>query len=158
MVSTTHVRDKMSLAFAADAFKLLLEHDTELTAKVFVERVCRSLHHVGQHYNSVVALSPALTRVTGHLRSWVGLASVRWRRLARRRRGLGAGALTPSGAGSRAARINSASARCSRPEFVWPPCVSRAARIISASARAWRSCPRRRAGCSWSRVGGSICV
>ena len=43
VVSTTRVRDKMFVPFAADAFKLLLEHDAELTARGFVEKVCRFL-------------------------------------------------------------------------------------------------------------------
>ena len=81
VVSTTRVRDKMSVPFAADAFKLLLEHDAELTARGFVEKVCRFLRllemWVCLMYSSVAALSPALARVTDHLRSWVGLASVR---------------------------------------------------------------------------------
>lgn len=84
VVSTTRQRDKMSSAFAADAFKLLLEHDAELTAKGFMERVCRPLRLLevwvclmSKRYGSVATLSPALTRVTDHLRSWVGLASVR---------------------------------------------------------------------------------
>ena len=81
VVSTTRVRDKMSVPFAADAFKLLLEHDAELTARGFVEKVCRFLRLLDMWvclmYSSVAALSPALARVTDHLRSWVGLASVR---------------------------------------------------------------------------------
>lgn len=84
VVSTMRQRDKMSPAFAADAFRLLLEHDTELTAKGFVEKVCRPLRVLevwvvlmSKRYGSVATLSPALTRVTDHLRSWGGLASVR---------------------------------------------------------------------------------
>ena len=84
VVSTTRQRDRMSSAFAADAFKLLLEHVAELTSKQFVEKVCRPLRVlevwlclISKRYGSVATLSPALTRVTDHLRSWGGLASVR---------------------------------------------------------------------------------
>ena len=84
VVSNQQTRSKMSVPFAADAFKLLMEHDQELTARGFVERVCRPLRLLevwvslmSRRYGSVATLSPALVRVTDHLRSWAGLPSVR---------------------------------------------------------------------------------
>ena len=84
ITSTTRSRDKLSPPFAADALAILAEHGDELTAAAFTNKVCKPMRVLEiwhtlmcKRYGSVATLSPALSRLMTHLRSWGGLASVR---------------------------------------------------------------------------------